>query len=263
MTKITDDIIKLTNLSLSVGQQGRINHSKIRPLYPIECARIMQSIKDETGESNSDIAKRLNLGKPKSISGKILTDIHVEKPGTSMVLKFLQLLEISKKSVGLIGFKGQDKPITFSTVAILHKLPLDEQDQIISAVVKDKLSRDDVRDILNYRKKNKCELKSAIEYITNEKVPTAIHYQLAYNIPKNVMVILKNLSDSTDEIEKKLIKIIHAKLKLRCESISIYDEVMIITMNEELHSLFEKEMEIKNLTYNECIEKLLVDENYG
>ena len=77
------------------------------------------------------------------------------------------------------------------------------------------------------------------------------------------MVILKNLSDSTDEIEKKLIKIIHAKLKLRCESISIYDEVMIITMNEELHSLFEKEMEIKNLTYNECIEKLLVDENYG
>ena len=126
MTKITDDITKLTNLALSVGQQGRVIHSKIRPLLPIECAQYMQAIKHETGESNSDVAKRLNLGKPKSSSGKILTDIHVEKPGTSMVLKFLQLLEISKKSVGLIGFKGQDKPVTFSTVAILHKLPLDE-----------------------------------------------------------------------------------------------------------------------------------------
>jgi hypothetical protein len=262
LTRITDDIPKLTNLALSVGQQGRTIHSIIRPLNPIECARIMQAIKDETGESNSDIAKRLNLGKPKSSSGKILTDIHVEKPGTSMVLKFLQLLEISKKSVGLIGFKGQGKPVTFSTVAILHKLPLGEQDQIISAIVKEKLSREDVRDILNYRKKNKCELNSAIEYITNEKVPTTIHYQLAYNIPKNVMIILKNISDSTEEIEKKLIEAIGAKLKLRCESISIYDEVLIITMNEELHSLFEKEMEIKNLTYNECIEKLLVDGYY-
>ena len=262
MTRITDDIPKLTNLALSVGQQGRTIHSIIRPLNPIECARIMQAIKDETGESNSDIAKRLNLGKPKSSSGKILTDIHVEKPGTSQVLKFLQLLEISKKKVGLIGFKGQNKPIAFSTVAILHKLPLDEQDQIISAVEKNKLTRDNVRDILNYRKKNKCELTSAIEYITNEKISTIIHYQLAYNIPKNVSKILETLGNSAEQIEKKLLETIYAKLKFRCESISIYDEVMIITMNDELHSLFEKEMEIKNLTYNECIEKLLVDDNY-
>jgi len=262
LTKITENINKLTNLSLSVGQQGRAIHSKIRPLFPIECAQYMQAIKDETGESNSDIAKRLNLGKPKSSSGKILTDIHVEKPGTSQVLKFLQLLEISKKSVGLIGFKGQDKPVTFSTAAIVHKLPLDEQDQIINAVQDKKLSRDDVRDILNYRKKNKCELKSAIEYITNEKTPSIIHYQLAYNIPKNVSIILKSLGNSTEEIQKKLMETIFAKLKFRCESISIYDDVMIITMNDELHSLFEKEMEIKNLTYNECIEKLLVDDNY-
>lgn len=243
---------------MSVGQQGR-GKKYSRPLTPIECAEYIQEIKNETGESDHDISKRLQLGKPKSGSGKILNDIDIEKPDPSQVQSFLRLLKISKKSVHLIGFKGDPHPVKFSTATKVYKFEPEIQDKLLQSVQKYNFTRDDVLDILQYMKKHDTSVDESIQVIKNLKPESVLQYMISYIVPSSVHSFLSSIN-SVDEVREHVFKKFQENLSGVIESVIVEGNLMVITMDESSYKSFEQKMKEKDLTYNEYIERIIVGE---
>lgn len=261
--KLIDDIDKLTDLKLSVGHQGRKRKGIPRPLIPIEVARYIQQLKDETNETDKQISKRLGLGKPKSKSGFIMEDVDVQSADDSQVKKFLSLLKWSKKTVSNIGYKGEPNKIPFSIVSSASNLEDSEQDTIIQSIRKHKLIKDDIKRLLQYKKKYELPIDECIKKVLKIKPEKSTQYMVVYNIPDTVNQILKQLGDSTEEISKKLIESINQKLNGEIEHVTIDDSLLIIFMDTTAYKSFEQEMKDENLTYNQCVKKLLIGEFDG
>ena len=87
--KLSEDIDRLTDLSLSVGRQGRDKKIIQRPVTLIEVARYILELKEETNETDSQIAKRLGLGKAKTKEVR-MEDVDVETASDSQVKLFLR-----------------------------------------------------------------------------------------------------------------------------------------------------------------------------
>jgi len=258
--KLIDDIDKLTDLKLSVGHQGRKRKGIPRPLIPIEVARYIQQLKDETNETDAQISKRLGLGKPKSKSGFIMEDVDIQSADDSQVKKFLYLLKISEKTVTGVGYKGEPKKVVFSTAALLHNLDHSEQDIIIQNILKHGFGKDEVRRLLQYKKEYELPIDECIEKVLKIRPEKSTQYMVVYNIPDTVNQILKQLGDSTEKISKKLVESINQKLNGEIEHVTIDDSLLIIFMDTTAYKSFEQEMKDKNLTYNQCVKKLLIGE---
>ena len=263
--RLSEDIDKLTDLSLSVGLQGKKRKGVQRPLTPIEVAQYIQQIKDETNETDVDISKRLGLGKPKGKGGHAgnVSDIHVEKPSDSQVKQFLKLLKFSKKSVNLIGYKGEQGKCVFSTAVLAHDLDSVDQDTIIQNVIKHKLGKEEVRRIIQYKKKYGLSIKECIEKTLEIRPVYYQPYMISYSVPNSVNKILKQLGSSNEEICKKLVGSINKKLSGNIEEIIIDDYVLLILMDDIAYKSFENEQKTKNLTYNQCLKNLLIGESNG
>tara|TARA_Y100001936_G_scaffold168003_1_gene164200 strand:- start:3811 stop:4593 length:783 start_codon:yes stop_codon:yes gene_type:complete len=257
--KISEDIDKLTDLSLSVGRQGRQNKGIQRPLTPIEVAQYIKQLKEETGESDSDISKRLRLGKPKLKEGR-MEDIHVEKASDSQVKLFLRLLRIDEKSVRLIGWNGDPGKVVFSTAVLLATHPPEVQNTIIQNVLKHKLGKEEVRAILQHMKTYELSIEESIEKVTKKRVETFDLYKLAYNITSSVSKVLSGLGKSTDEIIEKIIPRINKKLDSKIEGITISENLMVIDMDSISYKKFLKLMDTTKTTYNNCIKNLITGE---
>lgn len=257
--KISDDIDKLTDLSLSVGQQGRKNKGIQRPLTPIEVAQYIKQLKEETGESDADISKRLGLGKPKLKEGR-MEDIYVEKASDSQVKLFLKLLRIDEKSVRLIGFQGDPGKCVFSTAVLLATYPPEVQNAIIQSVIKQKLGKEEVRAILQYMKKYKLSIEDSIEKITKKRVQTFELYKLAYNITSSVAKVLSELGKTEEEISEKIIPKINKKLDSKIEGVVISENLLVIDMDSETYKIFLKRLEKTKMTYNNYIKDLIIGE---
>ena len=255
--KIIEDIDKLTDLALSVGTQANKNKRIARPLTPIEVAEYIQMIKNETGESDKDISKRLKLGRKKSKSG-VLVDINDDERDDSQVKNFLKLLKISKKSVHLIGFLGNISPVKFSTAAKLYNLEHSDQDLILKAVVKHKLVKDEVGRILQYQKKYKIPFDDCIEKVIHIRPEISNQYMVAYNIPNSVDTVIKKLGSSNEEICKKLVLSVSLKLSCKIDELTIDDYLLIIFMDDLAYEAFEKLMNKNNFTYNQCMKYILI-----
>jgi len=259
--KITEDIDRLTDLSLSVGTFSSKHKSSQRPLTPIEVAKYIKMIKDETGESDKDISKRLKLGRKRSKSGKIIEDVDDENRSDSQVKSFLRLLKISKKSVHLIGFNGDPTPVKFSTATKLHKLKPEDQDLILRQIAKHKLSRDEVIRVLEYQKKYELPYEECIDKVLNIRPDKSVQYMVAYNIPNSVNMIIQKFGDTVDVRCKKMIQNVQTKLSGVIDEITIDEYFLIIFMDETAYQSFENEMDRNNLTYNQCVKNLLIGDS--
>ena len=261
--KISEDIDRLTDLSLSVGLQGKKRKGMERPLTPIEVAQYIQELKDETNETDVDISKRLGLGKPKgrgSHAGTV-SDVHVEEPNDSQVKEFLKVLKISKKVVNLIGFKGDQGKCVFSTAVLTHNQDHAIQETIIQNAIEHKLGKEEVRRILQYLKKYGLPIKECIEKALKIRPVTFTQYMVSYSIPNSVNQILKQLGSSNEEICEKLAGSINKKLSGNIEQVTIDDYMLIIYMDDIAYKSFENEL--KTMTYNQCIKNLLIGESNG
>jgi len=259
--KLIDDIDKLTDLALSVGVQAGKYKGIPRPLIPLEVAQYIQQIKNETNETDSQISKRLRLGRPKSKSGKIMTDVDVEEADPSQVKKFLKLLKWSKKSVSGIGFKGDPNKAPFSVALEALKLEPSEQDVIIRNILKYKLTKDEIKRVIQYKEKYQLKIDECIQKVLKIRPEKSTQYMVVYNIPNTVYQVLKELGNSTEEISKKLVELIKLKLKGEIEQVTINESLLIIFMDTTAYKSFEQEMESKDLTYNQCVKRLLIGES--
>ena len=255
--KISEDIDKLTDLSLSVGRQGRDKKNVPRPLTPIEVATYIQQWKDETNQTDSEISKRLGLGKPKTKEVR-MEDIHVEEPKGDQVKTFLKLLKISDKSINLIGWNGDSGKCVFSTAVLVANHSEDTQNTVIHNIIKEKLSRDEVRRSLQYMKKYELSIKDSIEKTTNRRVETYDQYGVAYNIPNSVSKKLMTFGKTNDEICEKLSTFIDKKLTGQIDGITIREHFMIINMDDVAYKSFLDRIKTKNLNYNKCIQDLIM-----
>ena len=263
--RLSEDIDKLTDLSLSVGLQGKKRKGMERPLTPIEVAQYIQELKDETNETDVDISKRLGLGKPKgrgSHAGTV-SDVYVEEPNDSQVKEFLKLLKISEKVVNLIGFKGDQGKCVFSTAVLTHNQDHIIQETIIQNAIEHKLGKEEVRRILQYKKKYELPIKECIEKALKIRPVYYQPYMVSYSVPNSVNKILKQLGSSNEEISKKLVGSINKKLSGNVEEIVIDDYVLLILMDDIAYKSFENEQKTKNLTYNQCLKNLLIGESNG
>ena len=257
--KISEDIDKLTDLSLSVGLQGRKNKGIQRPLTPIEVAQYIKQLKEETGESDADISKRLGLGKPKLKDGR-MEDIHIEKPKDSQVKLFLKLLRIDEKSVNLIGWNGEPGKCVFSTAVLLATHPPEVQNAIIQSVVKKKLGKEEVRAILQHMKKYELSIKDSIEAVTKKRIETFDLYKLAYNITSSVSKALSKLGKNEEEISEKLVPKISRKLDSKIEGVTISENLLVVDMDSNTYKIFLNRLEKTKMTYNNCIKDLIIGE---
>jgi len=254
---ISEDIDKLTDLSLSVARQGRENKGVQRPLTPIEVASYIKQLKEETGESDADISKRLGLGKPKTKEIK-MEDIHVEKASDSQVKLFLRLLRIDEKSVNLIGWNGEPGKCVFSTAVLLATHAPEVQNTIIQNVLKHKLGKEEVRKILQHMQKYELSINESIEAVINKRVDTSDLYRLAYNITSSVTKELSKLGKSKEDILEKLASKFSKKLDSKIEGITIDEHLLVIDMDSKTYKLFLKHLEKTKLTYNNCIKDLII-----
>ena len=258
--KLTDDIDKLTNLALSVGRQGRKQKVIVPPLTPIEVAQYIRQIKDENNETDSEISKRLGLGKLKSKSGHIMVDMDVKKPNDSQVKIFLKLLKLSEKTISAVGFEGYPNKVPFSVAVLVHNLEHSEQDIMIQNMLKHKLIKNEVIRLLQYKKQYALPIDECIEKVLKIRPEKSTQYMLVYNIPNTVNHILKQLGKSTEDITEKLVKSISQKLNGEIEQVTINESLLIIFTDTTAYKSFEHEMNKNNLTYNQCVKKLLIGE---
>ena len=255
--KLFEDIDRLTDLSLSVGRQGRDKKNIQRPLTPIEVARYIQELKEETNETDSQIAKRLGLGKAKTKEVR-MEDVDVETASDSQVKLFLRLLRIDEKSINLVGWNGEPGKCVFSTAVLLATHPPEVQNTIIQSVIKYKLGKEEVRRILQYIKKYELSVIESIEKTINKRVETFNLYKVAYSIPLSVSKILSEFGKSNNEICEKLNSLFSKKLDSAVEGVIISDNLMIIDMDDKAYHSFLNQLKIKKLTYNNCIKDLII-----
>ena len=130
------------DLILSVGI-----HKQERTLSPIEVAQLL----DKAIKAGTNI---------KELSGEILLD-------TTMITRFLRLLDISPNLRHLVGWGGKSS-ISFSTASEIARLEIVEDQEILGeAILKNQLSKTEVIRINETKKKFGKTIDDCVEDILN------------------------------------------------------------------------------------------------
>lgn len=254
MGRLVSDIKLYAKLLNSVGQQG--SGGGRRPLSPVECARYMQQILDEEGDSLEQLSKRLNLGKPKDTS-----NIY-KKRDTSQATTFLNLLKVSERSRDLAGWQTSDHPqIPFSTIAQLHTMSEDDQDAIVQTILKSTgrkrvLGKEDVKKIKQWRRDNPdISIHEGIERVLKLKPITIIRHIVVAEIRER----LRRFIDSHVDYKERLLVILRDSIDGEFSSIDAGDSVVAISMDEEAFKRFHESQHGKGISYTLFLDKLLED----
>ena len=255
MNKLTRDVRRYAQLLQSVGRQGKGSNQN-RPLSPVECAKAIQQLIDEEGDSLSTIATRLGIGQPKDTS-----NIY-KKRDTTQVTSFLNLLKVSEKSRSFAGWGYEGYPtIPFSTIAILSTMTPHEQDLIIQSIynTKDKtksLGKEDAKKIRKWRNENPdIPINYFIEKILKLKPVTNITYIVVSEIQEK----LKQFISSNEDYREKLLNILKNAIDGEFYSIDATDIIITISMNEKAYRTFHDHQYKQKISFTQFLNSFLED----
>lgn len=248
--KLVTDVKSYAKLLNSVGT-GSIQK---RPLTPVECAKFIQRLIDEEGESLEKIAERLDLGKSQNMS-KIY-----KKRDTTQVIKFLNLLKVSEKSRNLAGWLYDDYPlIPFSTISEFSTFTPEEQNTIIQSIfnTKDKkkiLGKEDVKKIKKWRKLNPDT--SIDEYVKKvlKLKPVTITTHL---VVSEINASLGQFIQTNPDYKKKILDILQESLDGEFYDIDAGNSVIAISMNETAYKIFHISQYNNGVSYTQFLNTLL------
>lgn len=131
----------LRDLILSVG-----THRRQRRLSPIEAAELFH-IEKAGGKTNQQLADMV-----------LLKD-------TTMVNRFLSLLELSPELRHLVDWGQSDSTISFTAAAELSHLEFSDQECLAEAVLKYSLTKSEVIQIVQIRKRSRKDIETCIREV--------------------------------------------------------------------------------------------------
>jgi len=123
---------------LSVGPRRGI-----RPLSPVEVGSLFKKAED-AGASLQELAEGVHLD------------------GTSMVSRFLRLLELNPEIQHIIDWGESGSTIAFSAASELSRLDVEEQARACNAVLEDQLTSGEVKQLVQLRLRSKRPLEECI-----------------------------------------------------------------------------------------------------
>jgi hypothetical protein len=126
-------------LLLSVG-----THKGKRPLSPVEVARLLKRELD-AGASPSEVAEA------------------VQFDGTTMVGRFLRLLELSPEIQHLVDFGTDEDSLGFTAAFEMARLPPSDHGELATAILEHQLSSAEVRQIAQLRLRSKRPISECIQ----------------------------------------------------------------------------------------------------
>lgn len=133
--------IEVGRLRMSVGYG---THKKGRPLSPVEVGALLQRARS-AGASLQDCAKLLNLS-------------------DSQISRFLRVVDLPEDIKHLVAWGRSSDSIGFTTAAELTRVnDPDEQRALATAVVKERLQKDEVRQVVQLRQRSKRPIEACIQ----------------------------------------------------------------------------------------------------
>ena len=250
--KLTTDTKQYAKLLLSVGKQGR-NLTQKRPLTPIECAELINRLKEEEGETLAQISERLDLGRPEE-----KTSIYKKRDGTQARL-FLKLLKLSEKSRYFAGWGWEGYPkIPFSIMALMDSLTPDEQDKIIQSSYNDEkkkiINSDDIRKINSWKNENKdLPIETCIEKVLKLKPVVVTTHMIVCEISDKLKIFIQSNSD----YREKLLQILRDGMKGQFHSIDATNILITISMDKEAYKTFHDQQYKQKVSFTQFLNEFL------
>lgn len=233
-SRLLDDFELYSDLFTSVG-----TGTADRPLTPIECSDLIIRLEKETGESKSQISKRLGLGRKKKI--------HTldKPPDTTQLVNFEKLQNLSRKNSYMLGFRDRDSAtIPFTIGSIVVDLPNKEDHNIILKTVlgsygkKKEINKDDVKEIVSRKKKSpETPIEEIIESVMKVKPVIDHYYLIGISISDSLLDKVEKIVNKQES--KEILKtILQNKFKdIEISSVSIKEKTLFISLEK---SNFEK-----------------------
>lgn len=252
MPKLIHDTKLYAALLLSVGRQGRKITQK-RPLTPIECGKLIDRLMREENENINDIARRLDLGRPKDQADPY------KKRDTTQVQSFLNLLRLSDKSKYFAGWNGEKPPkIPFSTLTYLSKLTAEDQDKIIQSTYinnKKNINKDDAKKIARLRLETEMPISDCIENVLMVKPISETTYMIVCEIHEK----LKKFIYTNNKSQEKILKILQRELPGEFYSVDTTHVLITVSMNELAYRTFHEQQFKKRIPFTQFLNNFLED----
>lgn len=233
-SRLLDDFELYSDLLASVG-----TGTADRPLTPIECSDLIIRLEKETGETKSQISKRLGLGKKKKI--------HTldKPPDTTQLVNFEKLQNLSKKNAYMLGFRVKNEAtIPFTIGSIVAELPNKEDHNIILKTVlesygtKKEITKDDIKEIVSRKKKStEIPIEEIIVNVMKVKPVIDDYYLIGVTISDTLLEKMKKVLNKQNgkEVLKNMLQ---NRLKnIEISAISIKEKTLFVSVDE---SNFEK-----------------------
>ena len=252
--KLTKNPRQYAKLLLSVGKQGR-NSVQKRPLTPVECAQFIHRLQEEENETLSQIAERLDLGRPED-----KTSMYKKRDATQARL-FLKLLDVSEKSRYFAGWGWEGYPkIPFSIMALMTSLKPDEQDKIIqSAYTDDKkrtIIKDDIFKITRWKRENpNLPIEECIEKVLKLKPIVVTNHMIVCEVYDT----LKNFIKSNENYAEKLLNILREHMDGEFYNLDATDILITISMDEAAFKIFHHHQYEKGTSFTQFLNEFLED----
>lgn len=268
MSTLVKNISLYTKLVLSVGQQGR-GISKKQELSPVECGECIKRLMEEQKETKSQIAERLDIGRPKADSSMY------KKRDLTTLNMFLDLLNISQKSKYVAGWGWEPEPkIAFSSILELKTLSYDEQDYVIQTVMekfkqnkidkeqnkndqkKNNFGKNDFKKIVKLRNDSpKLTIQKIIEQVWKLKPETIVNYIVVCETFDKLTEYVK----SHDNANEKLLSILKNNMTGEFFSLDVNDILITIQMDKIAFEQFHESQTKKGVSFTRFLNTFLED----
>jgi hypothetical protein len=211
---LLDDFETYSNLLLSVK-----THKSERPLEPIEVAKLIMRLRDETGESKEQVSKRISIS-------------------TSQVSSFLKLLSLPKQVHHTLGWGDNNEgKLAFTTGAIISELKKDEDKETLSkTALLDKLTKDETRRILQLKKQfDSKAIEQCIEEVMKRRTVVERGYLLICPVSSETIQTIRTHASKLQMPEgRTIVNLVSASLLVGiAESALIRNHNLLLTVDEQ------------------------------
>lgn len=109
-----------------------------------------------------EVAEGFNLAKKNGMSNNQLADM-VDLRDVTMIQRFLRLLDLSLKIRHLVDWGQSKSSISFSAASELSRFPINEQEIIVNTVLELSLTKSEMIQIMQIRKRSGKEIEKCVE----------------------------------------------------------------------------------------------------